>query len=144
MQVNFSARSMAEIERLEHLARIETIGRLGDLRREQFLGAASPEHVGKIRRGKRTYYRIRIGDLRFYFEFTAEGILCHHILRRHTFEDFCFRCGLSPQDDGRVEGEALFWHFLEGEDAAGEDIATEDRAEKDAADKNSADRGGTD
>lgn len=104
---------MAEMRRLEPLEQVTILGELGDLRTEQFLDGADPRRFGRVHRGGKTLYRLRIGDLRFYFEFTAEGIFCHHILPRHSFEDFCFRCGLASPNDGAAELEGKFWYFLE-------------------------------
>ncbi|MDR2577016.1 MAG: hypothetical protein LBC42_03155 [Puniceicoccales bacterium] len=107
---------MAEIRRLGPEEQVQIIGILGDLRADQFRDSADPERFGKLRRGKKTLYRVRIGDLRFYFEFTDDGVTCRHILQKHSFEDFCFRCGFSASDDGRAENGDHLWRFLEERD----------------------------
>jgi hypothetical protein len=112
MQVTFSDSSLATLETLPQLRRVEVIGQLGDLRREQFNGNPS-ERLGTIHRDGQVLYRVRLDDLRFYFTFTAEGIRCVHILTGHTYEDFLFRCGLSGSKGETAEGSPLFWQLLE-------------------------------
>jgi hypothetical protein len=113
MQVNFSDSSMAELRQLSPVQLLEVLEVLGDLRPEQFQGRSASDSLGKITRQGKTFFRVRIGGLRFYFEFVQGGIFCHHILPKHSFEDFCFRCGF-PVDGRGVEQEESFWEFLIG------------------------------
>jgi mRNA interferase RelE/StbE len=127
VQVNFSAQSMGELNQLPADRQLELIGELANLRREQFYGSADAQRFGRVQRENRTFYRVRIGDLRFYMELFADSIFCHHILPKHSFEDFCFRCGLAAPDDGQVEQNGNLWHFLgdgEGETDNGGDGST--------------------
>jgi hypothetical protein len=113
MQVNFSGSSMVELRRLDVPTQLTILGVLGDLNREHFYNPPSGDHIGKISHNGKMFYRIRIEGWRFYFEFTADGILCHHILPRHTFEDFCFRCGFAEPDERAMEEDGRLWEFLE-------------------------------
>lgn len=119
MQVNFSDQSMGEIDRLDRMKQVEIIGQLGDLRREQFLDSSDPEVFGRIHRDDRTFYRIRIGDLRFYVEIEGEEIFCHYVLPKHSFDDFCFRFGLRQKKEPDLEQEQRFWEFLQSIDDRG-------------------------
>jgi mRNA interferase RelE/StbE len=107
---------MAELRRLDMPTQLSILGVLGDLRGEHFQGQSAGDHGGKISRNGKIFYRIRIGDLRFYFEFIADGILCHHILPRHSFEDFCFRCGFAAPNERAMEEDGKLWEFLEDGD----------------------------
>ncbi|MDR2030394.1 MAG: hypothetical protein LBP65_02935 [Puniceicoccales bacterium] len=116
MQVTFSAASLAVLESLPQLQRVALIGLLGDLRREQFSDAGGP--FGTIHRRGRALFRVRMGDLRLYFSFADGGVHCDHILTRHTFEDFCFRCRL-PAGQDVAENSPLFWQLVENESGDG-------------------------
>ncbi|MDR2664225.1 MAG: hypothetical protein LBB14_01705 [Puniceicoccales bacterium] len=116
VQVNFSAQSMEELSRFPVDRQMELLGELAGLRIEQFYGTGGEERFGRVQRGVRTFYRVRIGDLRFYLEFSPAGIFCSYIIPEHTFKDFCFRCGLSSPDDGSVEKDGSLWQFLEAAD----------------------------
>lgn len=115
MQVNFSEQSIREINRLDPLEQVEIIGNLGELRPEQFQNSHDTQRLGKIHRNGKTFYRIRLGDLRFYFEFQKEGIFCHYILPKHSFEDLKFRLKL-PLSESEIEENNQFWEFLENSD----------------------------
>jgi hypothetical protein len=110
MQVTFSAASLAVLESLPPLRRVEIIGQLGDLRREQF---ADGKH--SIARGGAIFHRVRLDDLRLYFTFTGEGIRCEYLLTGHTFEDFRFRCRLPAGQDSGVEDSPRFWQLMESD-----------------------------
>jgi hypothetical protein len=94
------------------MEQVRVIGILGDLSCEQFQNPAM-DQFGQIRRAGITFYRIRIDDLRFYFEFRGDSIFCHHILPKHSLEDFCFRLGIGRCDDHSLEHDENFWNYLE-------------------------------
>ena len=119
MQVNFSAQSMEELNRFTIGDQMELIGALANLRMEQFYGVADNGCFGRVQRGPLLFYRVRIGDMRFYLQFVDDGIFCNYILPRHSFEDFCFRCGFSSLDDKELEKNCALWQFLE--DGAAQD-----------------------
>jgi mRNA interferase RelE/StbE len=104
---------MEELNRLSIDRQMELLGELANLRVEQFYGAGDEERFGRVQRGPKTFYRVRIGDLRFYLEFSPVGIFCSHVLPEHTFRDFCFRCGFSSPNDSSAEKNGALWQFLE-------------------------------
>jgi mRNA interferase RelE/StbE len=123
VQVNFSAQSMGELNRLPIDRQMELLGELATLGVGQFYGVGGEERFGRVQRGPKTFYRVRIGDLRFYLEFSSDGIFCSHILPEHSFKDFCFRCGFSSPDDSSVEKDGALWQFLENGERM-EDVAS--------------------
>lgn len=107
---------MELIRQMIPLEQVAILGQLGDLRQQQFFNDHDPEHCGQIHRNGKTFYRLRIGELRFYFEFQNDGIFCHYILPKHSFEDFCFRCRFPSKAESDVEQAPQFWEFLQNKD----------------------------
>jgi mRNA interferase RelE/StbE len=112
---------MDELNRMPIDGQMELIGALANLRVEQFYGVADNGRFGQVQRGSRLFYRVRIGDMRFYLQFVDDGIFCNYILPRHSFEDFCFRCGFSSFDDSELDESCALWQFLE--DGSGDGMA---------------------
>jgi hypothetical protein len=109
---------MDEINRLSFAGQIHILGILGDLTPEHFLSSIAVQNFGCIHRAGITYYRVRIDDLRFYFEFAGDGIFCRRVLPKHSFEDFCFRWGFGSDDGGKMEQSEQFWAYLEEAESA--------------------------
>ena len=110
-QVTFSEQSMRELNKLPTLAQltvIEPISKLtsGDL-------ADPREPLGRFSRGGKTFYRLRSGDFRFYFELRGETLHTHYILHKASLEDFLFRTKLPVSEQQLFEQHSKFWKYLE-------------------------------
>ncbi len=112
-QVTFSTQSMAELNKLDKLEQLEVIDSFGSLTKEQ-IESGLPE-IGKIRRGNKDFYRLRVGDYRVYFEVLEQEhtLHAHYILHQHTIADFVFRVKLPFKEENMLEQEDNFWKYLE-------------------------------
>ncbi len=112
-QVTFSTQSMAELNKLGKLEQLEIIDSFGSLTKEQ-IESGLPE-IGKIRRGNKDFYRLRVGDYRIYFEVLEQEhtLHAHYILHQHTIADFVFRVKLPFKEENMLEQEDNFWKYLE-------------------------------
>ncbi len=110
-QVTFSDQSVKELNKLDKLAQLEAIEPLGSLTAAQL--AQPREPLGQFTREGRTFYRLRSGDFRFYFERHGEALHVQWILHRNSLEDFLFRTKLPVSDQQLVEQHSKFWKYLE-------------------------------
>jgi len=112
-QVTFSNQSMGEINKLGKFEQLELIDKLSSLTAAQLENPK--ESLGEFQREGKTYYRMRVGDWRVYFEIDqAASILhAHYILHHHTIADFVFRFKLPYKEETMVEQEDSFWKYLE-------------------------------
>lgn len=71
--------------------------------------------VGKFSRDGHTFYRLRAGDYRIYFELVDNGksLMAHYILNQHSLSDFVFRFKLPMSDSLLLEEHPSFWEYLE-------------------------------
>jgi len=69
--------------------------------------------VGKFNRKGMTYYRIRIDDLRIYFERNGPALHCQFILAKNSFQDFMIRCNFPASDESVIENHQSFWDYLD-------------------------------
>jgi len=102
---------MREINRLgtlEQLALVEPISTLkpADL-------AHPREPIGRFHREGKTFYRLRAGDHRFYFDFRDNTVHVHYILAKNSLEDFLLRNKLPVSEQQLVEQHSKFWKYLE-------------------------------
>lgn len=110
-QVTFSDQSVKELNKLDQLAQLEVIEPLGSLTAAQL--AQPREPLGVFNREGRTFYRLRSGDFRFYFERQGDSLHVQWILHRNSLEDFLFRTKLPVSDQQLVEQHSKFWKYLE-------------------------------
>jgi mRNA-degrading endonuclease RelE of RelBE toxin-antitoxin system len=110
-QVTFSDQSLSELRKLDQLAQLALIEPLGNLTAAQL--AQPREPLGRFNREGHTYYRLRSGDYRFYFEQTGESLVVKWILQKDSLEDFLFRTKLPVSDQQLVEQHSKFWKYLE-------------------------------
>ena len=85
-QLTFSDQSMAEVNALEHVAQLELMEKLSSLTSE--VVSDKDSDVGRFNRNGKNFFRMRVGDLRVYFEHGDKTLHCHYILRKNTFNDF--------------------------------------------------------
>lgn len=110
-QVTFSAQAMQELNRLDKLAQLEAIDPISNLRTADL--ARPREPLGQFRRRGRTFFRLRAGDFRFYFEAHGECLHVDYILHRNSLEDFLLRNKLPVTEQQLVEQHSTFWTYLE-------------------------------
>lgn len=111
-QVTFSAQALGELKKLDPLAQLSAIEPVGKLRPEDLAHPREP--LGRFVRAGRTLYRLRDGELRYYFETQGESTLhVLYILHSHSLEDFLLRNRLPVSEDQLVEQHSKFWKYLE-------------------------------
>ena len=82
-QVNFSEQSMKELNQLDFASQMELVETISSITPEQFDGHS--EDYGRFQRNNKTYYRVRAGDFRIYFELNEKKFICTlHITQKHT------------------------------------------------------------
>ena len=111
-QVTFADQAMLELNKLDKLTQLTAIDPLSSL------GAVDLEHprepLGKLSRAGQEIYRLRSGDLRFYFEVRHEETLhVLYILHEHSLEDFLLRNKLPVSEQQLIEQHSKFWKYLE-------------------------------
>jgi mRNA interferase RelE/StbE len=111
-QLNFSDQALAELKKLPKPAQLELMDAMGGIHPEEL--ARGTEHMGRFSRAGKTYYRLRSGDFRLYFEANGEILYMHYILHQHTLADFMLRFKIPVKDETLIEQNQSFWKFLEG------------------------------
>ena len=72
------------------------------------------EELGRFHRNGKTYYRVRAGEFRIYFEQQgSESLYAHYILHKNTLSDFIFRSKLPVSGEFLAEHQDSFWKYLE-------------------------------
>lgn len=110
-QLNFSDQSMREFNKLAPEAQMQLIEKIAALTPDDL---EEPLKTGLqiFTRQGRTYYRLRAGDFRIYFEKQGDSLFAHYVLQQHSAVDFAFRTGL-PLSEETLEQHASFWDYLE-------------------------------
>ena len=111
-QVTFSAQALGELKKLDPLAQLSAIEPVGKLRSEELAHPREP--LSRFIRAGKTLYRLRDGELRYYFEVQGEDVLhVLYILHHHSLEDFLLRNRLPVSESQLVEQDSKFWKYLE-------------------------------
>jgi mRNA interferase RelE/StbE len=112
-QVTFASQAMAELNKLDKLTQLSALDPLSSLRQSDLDHPREP--LGRFARAGKALFRLRSGDLRFYFE-TRETETLHvlYILHEHSLEDFLLRNKLPVSEQQLVEQHSKFWKYLEG------------------------------
>ena len=111
-QVNFSEQSMHELNQLDTRSQMLLVEVVSTLTQEQL--DHPTEELGRFHREGKTFYRVRAGEFRIYFEPQGDDALfAHYILHRNTFADFAFRSKLPVTEDFLVEQHDSFWKYLD-------------------------------
>ncbi len=110
-QVTFSEQAMQELNKLDKLAQLDAIDPISSLKPGDLAHPREP--LGHFRRGEKSLFRLRPGDLRFYFEQHGESLHVDYILHRNSLEDFLLRNKLPVSEQQLVEQHSKFWKYLE-------------------------------
>ena len=110
-QVNFSEQSMHELNQLDTRSQMLLIEGVSTLKHEQLENPN--EDLGRFHRNGKTYYRVRAGEFRIYFEQEGNTLFAHYILHKNTLTDFIFRFKLPYAEEFMLEKEDSFWKYLE-------------------------------
>ena len=111
-QVTFSEQSIGELNKLDKLDQLEVIEPLSNLSTSELANPREP--LGRFSREGTTFFRLRAGDYRIYFEHRSEeSLFTHYILHKNSLTDFVFRTKLPISEEQLVEQHQSFWKYLE-------------------------------
>jgi mRNA interferase RelE/StbE len=110
-QVNFSEQSMCELNQLDTRSQMLLVEVVSTLKQEQLENPN--EELGRFHRNGKTYYRVRAGEFRIYFEQDGETLFAHYVLHKNTLTDFIFRFKLPITEEFMLEQEDSFWKYLD-------------------------------
>jgi mRNA interferase RelE/StbE len=110
-QVTFSEQAMREINKLGPLAQMEALEPISSVKTSDLEHPREP--LGRFQRTGRTFYRLRSGEHRFYFEVTGDTLHVNYILHKNSLEDFLLRNRLPVSEQQLVEQHSKFWKYLE-------------------------------
>lgn len=110
-QLNFSDQAIAELKKLPKPQQLSLMEKISEVHPEYL--ASGAEDMGRFGRAGKTYYRLRAGEFRLYFEITGETLYTHYILHQHSLADFVFRFKLPFTEETLVEQHQSFWKYLE-------------------------------
>lgn len=110
-QVTFSDQSMAELNKLPVEAQLKLVDKISSLTSEQL--EKTSETLGMFHRDGRTFYRVRVDELRCYFEIKGDILFSHYILHRNSLMDFIYRNRLPVNEEAMAEEQTSFWKYLE-------------------------------
>ena len=111
-QVTFSEQSMQELNKLDTLQQLQLVEEITKLTSDDL---SDPKgKLGAFNREGKTFFRIRAGEYRVYFEQTdTETLLSHYILHQNTMADIAFRNGMPMTEEVILEEKQSFWKYLE-------------------------------
>jgi mRNA-degrading endonuclease RelE of RelBE toxin-antitoxin system len=110
-QVTFSEQSLNELNSLSHTDQLHLMDKLSSLTSDILTGENTS--VGNFVRNGKVFFRLRIDDLRVYFEKIDISLHCHFILQKNSLNDFLIRCKMPASDDAVLENHQSFWEYLE-------------------------------
>jgi mRNA-degrading endonuclease RelE of RelBE toxin-antitoxin system len=110
-QVTFSDQSMATLNKLAVEDQLKLVDRISNLSPDQLENP--DDSIGSFQRDGRTYYRVRAGDFRCYFEINGNTLFSHYILHRNSLTDFIYRNKLPVTEETMAEEHTSFWKYLE-------------------------------
>lgn len=111
-QVTFSAQALGELKKLAPIDQLSAVEPVGNLKPDDLAHPREP--LGRFVRAGKPLYRLRAGELRYYFETQSDGCLkVLYILHHHSLEDFLLRNRLPVTEDQLVEQHSKFWKYLE-------------------------------
>jgi mRNA-degrading endonuclease RelE of RelBE toxin-antitoxin system len=111
-QVTFSEQAMRELNKLETLAQLEVVEPISGVKASDLEHPREP--LGRFHRRGKSFYRLRAGEHRFYFDVKDDTLHVNYILHRNSLEDFLLRNSLPVSEQQLVEQNSKFWKYLEG------------------------------
>lgn len=110
-QVTFSDQSMSELNKLTIDEQLRVVDRISNITSEQL--ASPTEALSRFHRSGTTFYRVRVGELRCYFEIRGDILYSHYILHKNSLTDFIYRNKLPVTEETMAEQQSSFWRYLE-------------------------------
>jgi len=110
-QVTFSDHSISELNKLPVEDQLAMVDRISNLSHDQLENP--DESIGKMSRNGKTFYRVRAGDFRCYFEIRGDTLYALYILHRNSLTDFIYRNKLPVTEETMAEQSNSFWKYLE-------------------------------
>src|SRR5208283_4302065 len=110
-QVTFSEQAMRELNKLETLAQLEVVEPISGVKASDLEHPREP--LGRFHRRGKSFYRLRAGEHRFYFDVKDDTLHVNYILHRNSLEDFLLRNSLPVSEQQLVEQHSKFWKYLE-------------------------------
>jgi mRNA interferase RelE/StbE len=110
-QLNFSEQSIHELNQLDTRSQMILVEVVSTLTQHQL--DHPNEELGRFHRGGKTFYRVRAGEFRIYFEKQNDSLFAHYILHKNTLTDFIFRSKLPASEEFLAEQHDTFWKYLE-------------------------------
>jgi len=111
-QVTFSDQAIKELNRLDKLTQLTVVEPISSLKSGDLAHPREP--LGRFSRAGKTFYRLRAGEHRFYFEVQQDTLHVDYILHKNSLEDFLLRNKLPVSEQQLVEQHSKFWKYLEG------------------------------
>lgn len=102
---------MKELNQLETRSQMVLLETFSGLTQEQLDNPS--EDIGRFNRNGKTYYRVRAGEFRIYFEQDKDSLFAHYILHKNTLSDFVFRFKLPVSEEFMIEQHDSFFKYLE-------------------------------
>lgn len=110
-QLTFSDHSMRELNKLPVEDQLALVDKISNVSPTQL--AKADDSIGRFHREGHTYYRVRAGDFRCYFEIMGETLYAHYILHKNSLTDFIYRNKLPVTEETMAEQHKSFWKYLE-------------------------------
>ncbi len=110
-QVTFSDQSLSVLNSLPQAEQLSLMDKLSSLTNSILVG--SDTGIGKFQRKGKLFYRLRLDELRVYFEKIDIALHCHFILPKNSLNDFLFRCKMPASEEAVLENHQSFWDYLE-------------------------------
>ncbi len=110
-QVTFSDQSMRELNKLDILSQMALIEEITRLTPHDL--ANVEDALSKFTRKGKTFYRLRAGEYRIYFEVKEDILFSHVILDKNSMADFVFRTKLPFKEEQAIEQHQSFWQYLD-------------------------------
>ncbi len=110
-QVTFSDQAMRELNRIDKISQLSLVEPISNITPGDLSHPREP--LGRFNREGRTFFRLRAGDYRFYFQAADATLHVDYILHKNSLEDFLLRNKLPVSEQQLVEQHSKFWKYLE-------------------------------
>ena len=110
-QVTFSDQSLSVLNSLPQADQLSLMEKLSSMTKD--ILTDSDTGIGRFQRNGKVFYRLRLEELRVYFEKINIALHCHFILPKNSLNDFLVRCKMPSSDEAVLENHQSFWDYLE-------------------------------